>query len=234
MTENSKKYSFAAGWVLLIACLTYAYYMLVDPLKSVAYSYTDKGYFKYLLEMYSSKEHRITQWTLTIMTVALLVLAIGMFRQSKLLLLVGTGLDLVLLAYQVHLMGLGKVDSEWWDSFHTLGFINTIVVPAIVVLMLLLMAVALMLNKPVARIFAIVAIALAGLGFLVELVLNIGPLVSETWMGRDLFYSFSPYARYTLTEIGKYTTPISYLTRAGIGAMIALWGMECCKASKQK
>lgn len=234
MKDNKKLYSFTAGWVLLIACLTFAYFTLVDPLKYVARGYTDKGYLGYLCETYTARDTKTVQWTLTLLTVALLVLAIAMFRQSKLLLLIGTGLDLALIAYQFHLMGLGKVNPEWWNSYNTLGLINTIILPALVVLMLLLMAVALMLNKPVAGIFGIIAIALAALGFLLELVLNIGPLMSETWKGSDLLFTFSPFARTNMMEIGRDTTPIAYLTRAGIGVMIALWGMNCCKESAEK
>ncbi|MBP5354167.1 MAG: hypothetical protein J6Y67_03385 [Lachnospiraceae bacterium] len=46
--KDNNKYLFSAGILLLMTCLSFAYEWLIDPLRIIAYHYTDKSFFGYM------------------------------------------------------------------------------------------------------------------------------------------------------------------------------------------
>lgn len=236
MKDKSNRYSFAAGVLLLISFLSFAYEWLIDPLRMVGGHYTDKGFFEYLKSLYTSESSSRGEIAQTVLIVSLALLTIAAFRQNVLLFLVGMVLDLGVLTNEYLLFREQKYTPDFWDSYRRLGFVTTYVVPAVVVCLLLVLAVALLLNKSFAKWICLAVIAVATIGFLLEAVLCIGQYVSSSWAWQKghldrVFFSYSRHDTFYMTA--GYT-PVSYFTRAAIAVLVALWGMGRCKANAQK
>ena len=235
MTERSNKYSFAAGVLLLITCLSFAYDWLIEPLRAIAYNYTDKNFFEYMKYSLTEGQYSRGEKAEAVLVVTLVLLTIAVFRQNIKLFLAGMVLDLGLLVNEYLLFRERGVYPEFWTSYRTLGFVTTYVVPALMILLFLAMGVTLILNKAFAKWICIAIIAVATFGALLETVLCVGPYLStaETWRNMNLPYTFYS-GRYNSFYLTSGYTPASYFVRAGIGVLIALWGLDRCKAKAQK
>ena len=238
MTDRGRKFSFAAGVLLLIMCLTFVYEWLIEPLKNHAYGYKESSYADYMKELYTGQNTKRYELALTFLVVALAVLTIAMFRQNVLMFLIGAVIDTGLIVSEL------KFGREYWDipsewnNQYRLAYIGTYIIPLVLMVLLIAMGVTMLLKKKFAKLFAYPVIGLACVGFLLELLLDIGPCIWDTWQGGYtwLSLSFSAFARTNAMQLTLVTTPISYFTRAGIAVLIALWGIGRCKdfASKNE
>lgn len=235
MKDKNNRYSFTAGVLLLITCLSFAYEWLVEPLRMVAYHYTDKSFFEYVKYSLTDGEYSRGEKAELVLVVTLALLTIAVFMQSIKLFLVGMAIDLGLLVNEYLVFKEVELPSEFWTSYRKLGFVSTYVVPAITIILLLVMGVILILNKAFAKWICIAIIAVATFGALLETVLCVGPYLStaETWRNMNLPYTFYS-GRYNTFYLTSGYTPASYFVRAGIGVLIALWGLDRCKAKAQK
>lgn len=233
--KDNNKYLFSAGILLLMTCLSFAYEWLIDPLRIIAYHYTDKSFFGYMKYSLTEAEYARGERAEAVLVVALALLTIAAFRQSTKLFIAGMVLDLGLLVNEYLVFREVDLDPEFWNSFRTLGFVSTYVVPALTVILLLAMGVTLLLNKAFAKWICLAVIVVAAFGALLETVLCVGPYVSkaESWQLMNISHVYYS-SRYNTFYISAGYTPVSYYVRVGIGVLVALWGMERCKANAQK
>ena len=182
MILKSKQYSRAlAGWFLAFFLLNfYTVYVLLWKESVVD---EKLSYGELLKELYTAEYSKKSMYIVTVMLVALLVLAIAMFANNRALFFFGILLDTAGFGYSFWLWidALKDAKDVEWDTDFTLKFITKYVIIALVYLFLILMALSLLAGASATKAFAVLVMVLATVELLLVLAHDILPYVIDDW-----------------------------------------------------